>query len=37
MFNLFYRKFGKITSTVGKAGLMNAFGRLARRLSYGIG
>ncbi len=37
MFNLFYRKFGKITSAVGKAGLMNAFGRLARRLSYGVG
>jgi len=37
MFNLFYRKFGKITSAVGKAGLMNAFGRLARKLSYGIG
>ncbi len=37
LFNLFYRKFGKITSMVGKAGLMNAFGRLARGLSYGIG
>lgn len=36
MFNLGYRKFGKLTSFVGKMGLMNQIGKLGRRLSYGI-
>jgi radical SAM superfamily enzyme YgiQ (UPF0313 family) len=36
LFNLGYRKFGKITSLVGRFGLMNRIGRLARSLSYGI-
>lgn len=38
MFNLGYRKYGGILSNVaGRLGLMNVLGRLARRLSYGIG
>lgn len=37
LFNLGYRKFGKVTSWLKYAGLMNWVGRLARRLSYGIG
>jgi len=37
LFNLGYRKFGKVTSKLGRLGLMNTIGRLARRLSYGIG
>jgi len=36
MFNLGYRKYGKLTSTLGKLGLMNQIGKLGRRLSYGI-
>jgi len=36
LFNLGYRKFGKITSQFAKLGLMNFLGKLARRLSYGI-
>lgn len=36
LFNLGYRKFGKITSIFGKQGFMRSIGRLARRLSYGI-
>jgi radical SAM superfamily enzyme YgiQ (UPF0313 family) len=36
LFNLGYRKFGKITSQLSKLGLMNSVGQLARRLSYGI-
>ncbi len=37
LFNLAYRKFGGLTSQVARFGLMNALGKLARRLSYGIG
>jgi radical SAM superfamily enzyme YgiQ (UPF0313 family) len=37
LFNFGYRKFGKITSRIGKLGCMNFLGQLARRLSYGIG
>jgi radical SAM superfamily enzyme YgiQ (UPF0313 family) len=36
LFNLGYRKFGKITSRIARAGFMNALGRFARRLSYNI-
>ncbi len=36
LFNLGYRKYGKVTSLVHRLGLMNAVGRLARRLAYGI-
>lgn len=36
LFNLFYRKFGKVVSKIAKIGLMNYLGKLARRLSYGI-
>jgi radical SAM superfamily enzyme YgiQ (UPF0313 family) len=35
-FNFGYRKFGKITSSIARLGLMNAVGKLARRLAYGI-
>ncbi len=37
LFGLGYRKFGFITSKFAKAGFMNIVGRLARRLSYGVG
>jgi radical SAM superfamily enzyme YgiQ (UPF0313 family) len=37
LFNLCYRKFGKFTAACARWGLMRAVGRLARRLSYGIG
>ncbi|MBI5092845.1 MAG: B12-binding domain-containing radical SAM protein [Candidatus Hydrogenedentes bacterium] len=37
LFNLCYRKFGKLTSACARWGLMRAAGQLARRLSYGIG
>jgi radical SAM superfamily enzyme YgiQ (UPF0313 family) len=37
LFNLGYRKFGAITSTMGRFGLMSSLGRIARKLSYGIG
>ena len=36
LFNLGYRKFGKVTSRLARMGLMHALGRLARKLSYGI-
>jgi radical SAM superfamily enzyme YgiQ (UPF0313 family) len=36
LFNLGYRKFGNFTSQIARLGLMNSFGKLARRLSYGI-
>ncbi len=36
LFNLAYRKFGPLTATIAKAGLMNWAGRVARRLCYGI-
>lgn len=36
LFNLGYRKFGKVTSRVAQWGMMHALGRLARRLAYGI-
>ena len=36
LFNLGYRKFGNITATIGRMRLMNAIGKLARKLSYGI-
>lgn len=36
LFNLGYRKFGKLTSQLARFGLMNSIGKLARRLSYGI-
>ena len=36
LFNLGYRKFGKVTSLVARLGLMQSVGALARRLSYGI-
>lgn len=36
LFNLGYRKYGGVTSILGKIGLMHAVGKLARRLSYGI-
>ena len=34
LFNLFYRKFGKLVSAVGMAGLMRFIGKLGARLSY---
>jgi radical SAM superfamily enzyme YgiQ (UPF0313 family) len=36
LFNLGYRKYGKVTSQVARWGLMNALGRLARHIAYGI-
>ncbi len=36
MFNFGYRKFGKLTSLLGKIGLMNRIGKLGRKLAYGI-
>jgi radical SAM superfamily enzyme YgiQ (UPF0313 family) len=36
LFNLGYRKFGKLTSFIGRFGLMHALGSIARRISYGI-
>lgn len=36
LFNFGYRKFGKITSLLGRIGLMNWIGRLGRKLSYSI-
>jgi radical SAM superfamily enzyme YgiQ (UPF0313 family) len=35
-FNFGYRKFGYVTSWAARFGLMNAVGRLGRRLAYGI-
>lgn len=37
LFNLGYRKFGSIFSKIGTFGFMHKIGRLASRLSYGIG
>ncbi|HMA65249.1 MAG TPA: radical SAM protein [Chitinispirillaceae bacterium] len=37
LFNLGYRKFGSIASKIGTFGYMHKIGRLASRLSYGIG
>lgn len=37
LFNFGYRKFGKITSLLGRLGLMRAIGKLGRKLSYHIG
>jgi radical SAM superfamily enzyme YgiQ (UPF0313 family) len=37
LFCFIYRKFGKITSKIAKIGLLSKLGKLARRLSYGIG
>jgi radical SAM superfamily enzyme YgiQ (UPF0313 family) len=36
MFNLGYRKWGRLTSLIGKMGAMNTIGKIARKLSYGI-
>lgn len=36
LFNLGYRKFGKVTSLAAHIGLLNRVGRLARKLCYGI-
>jgi radical SAM superfamily enzyme YgiQ (UPF0313 family) len=36
LFNLIYRKYGKLTSRFARNGLMSSLGKLARRLSYGI-
>ena len=36
LFNFGYRKYGRIVSFIGKLGFMNAIGKLARKLSYGI-
>jgi radical SAM superfamily enzyme YgiQ (UPF0313 family) len=37
LFNLGYRKYGKVMSLISKFNLMNFTGKLATRLSYGIG
>jgi len=37
LFNLCYRKFGKITSRLGRGVLMGRIGRLSRRWAYGMG
>lgn len=37
LFNLVYRKFGKATSKLARVTSMNSIGKIARRLSYGIG
>jgi radical SAM superfamily enzyme YgiQ (UPF0313 family) len=36
LFNFGYRKYGRILSVLGKLGLMEKIGKLARKLSYGI-
>ena len=36
MFNFGYRKFGKITSLLGKLGLMSWIGKLGRKLLYSV-
>ena len=36
LFNLGYRKFGRVTATIGKMRMMRSIGSLARKLSYGI-
>ena len=37
MFNLCYRKYGKVFSLVGKLGLMGAIARFAKAISYRSG
>jgi radical SAM superfamily enzyme YgiQ (UPF0313 family) len=37
LFSFVYRKFGKVTSKVAKLGWLHFIGKIARRLSYGIG
>ena len=36
MFNLGYRKYGRLTAFLGKMGWMNQIGKLGRKLAYGI-
>ena len=36
LFNLAYRKYGRITSLLGKFGFMSKIGQIARKISYGI-
>lgn len=36
MFNLGYRKFGRLTALAGRLGLMSAIGRAGARISYGV-
>ena len=36
LFNFGYRKYGRITSLIGRLGLMNRIGQIARSISYGI-
>lgn len=36
LFNLGYRKFGRVTAMIGKMRMMRSIGSLARKLSYGI-
>jgi len=36
LFNLFYRKFGRITAFFSKIGFLNKIGKLGRKLSYNI-
>jgi radical SAM superfamily enzyme YgiQ (UPF0313 family) len=36
IFSFGYRKYGKVTSIIGRIGFMNQIGKLARRLAYGI-
>ena len=36
LFNLLYRKYGKLTARCASLGLLSAVGRLARRLSYHV-
>ena len=36
LFNLCYRKFGKLTSRLGQGPLMGRIGRLSRKLAYGL-
>ncbi len=35
LFNLLYRKYGRIAASLGKFGLMGLIGRIARRAAYG--
>jgi len=36
LFNFGYRKYGRITSILGKLGFMSRMGQIARKISYGI-
>lgn len=36
LFNFGYRKYGNVTSLLGKLGLMSKIGQVARKISYGI-